>query len=105
MVCSFRFTLERFSSQWIRGGYWLTPYVIEITDTHVKFEKRTKWLVNKEESSIRLDKISCINIKPSIIGTDIIIESFGEGIITVKNFSLVDARRIKQIIEEYDTKI
>jgi len=93
--------MKRFTSQIIRGGYWLTPYVIEIDEVHVRFEKRTKWLLNKQESSIRLDKISCVNIKPSIIGTDITIESYGEGIITVKNFSLDDAKEIKKMIEQY----
>lgn len=92
---------NKFTSQALRGGYWLTPYEIEINETHVKFQKRTKWLVNKEESSIRLDKVSCINIKPSLIGTDIMIESFGEGIIMAKNLSLSDAKKIKQLIEQY----
>ena len=93
--------MKKFTSQLIRGGYWFTPYVITIDDTFVRFEKRTKWLINKEESSMRLDKVSCVNIKPSILGTDITIESYGEGIITVKNFSLGDAKQIKKIIENY----
>jgi hypothetical protein len=46
-----------------------------------------------------LNRISCVNIKPSLIGTDIIIESFGEGIIKVKNFSLSDAKKIKKILD------
>lgn len=91
--------IKRFESQIIRGGSWLTPYIIEIDDTHVRFEKRTKWLVNKEQSSIPLDKVSCVNIKPSIVGTDITIESFGEGVIRAKNFSLNDAEEIKGILE------
>lgn len=93
--------MERFESQIVRGGSWLTPYIIIIDDTHVRFEKRTKWLINKEESSIRLDRVGCVNIKPSLVGTDITIDSNGDGIISVKNFSLSDAKRIKQIIEEY----
>jgi hypothetical protein len=93
--------MKKFTSQIIRGGYWLTPYVLEIDDVHVRFSKRTKWLVNKEEASIRLDKVSCVNIKPSIIGTDITIESYGEGIIKAKNFSLIDAKEIKHIIEQF----
>ena len=93
--------MKKFTSQIARGGYWITPYVIIIDDTFIRFEKRTKWLINKEESSMRLDKVSCVNIKPSIIGTDITIESYGEGTITVKNFSLSDAKQIKKIIENY----
>lgn len=90
---------KKFTSQISRGGSWLTPYVIIIDDTHVRFEKRTKWLVNKCETSIKLDKVSCVTISPSLIGTDIVIESFGEGIISVKNFSISDAKQIKQILE------
>lgn len=93
--------IRKFTSQILRGGYWLTPYVIEIDDTHVRFSKRTKWLVNKEEASIKLTKVSCVNIKPSIIGTDIVIESYGEGIITAKNFSISDAKTIKKIIDDF----
>lgn len=90
-----------FESQIIRGGPWFTPYVIEIDDVHVRYTKRTHWLVNKEEQSIRLDKVSCVDIKPSIVGTDITIESYGEGIMKVKNFSISDAKEIKRIIEQY----
>jgi len=93
--------MEKFISQIIRGGYWLTPYVIEIDDIFIKYSKRTIWLVNKDESSIELDKVACVNIYPSIIGTDISIESYGDAIIKAKNFSLKDAKRIKKIIEDY----
>ena len=93
--------MEKFTSQIIRGGYWLTPYNIEIDDTHVRFTKRTKWLINVQEASIPLDKVSKVDIKPSLIGTDITIDSFGMGTIHAKNFSIDDAKRIKQIIEKY----
>ena len=93
--------MEKFTSQIIRGGSWLTPYTIIIDDTHVRFEKRTNWLLNKSETSIPLDRISCTKIKPSIIGTDITIESYGEGVIIAKNFSIEDARRIKELIDNF----
>lgn len=92
----------KFTSQISRGGYWLTPYIIVIDDTHVRFEKRTKWLVNKCETSIKLNKVSCVTISPSLIGTDITIESFGEGTISVKNFSISDSKQIKKMIDDYE---
>lgn len=95
--------MEKFTSQVMRGGYWFTPYIITIDDTHVRFEKRTKWLVNKEESSIPLAKVSNVDIKPSIVGTDITITSFGEGVISVKNFSISDAKKIKEILEKHQS--
>ena len=92
-------TMKKFMSQIMRGGYWLTPYVIEINDTHVMYSKRTIWLVNRAETSIELNRVSCVNTYPSIIGTDVLIESYGEGSIHAKNFSLDDAKEIKKIIE------
>ena len=88
-----------FTSDYKRGGYWLTPYIIDITDTHVSYRKRNFNLVNHDYVSIPLDKVSAVSLDATLIGTDIKITSYGFGEICVKNFSLSDALKIKKIIE------
>jgi hypothetical protein len=42
-----------------------------------------------------------VEINTGVVGTDIIIRSFGEGIITGHRFALNDAKEIKQVIESH----
>jgi hypothetical protein len=88
-----------FKSRITRLGPLLTPYVIEVDDNFVTFRKRNSYLLNVDSMSIPISKISSVNVDANILGTEIIITSFGEGEIRAKKFSLSDAKEIKQLIE------
>jgi hypothetical protein len=49
---------------------------------------------------VRFPKISSVELNTSLIGTDIIVHSFGEGTIEGHRFALNDAKEIQRLIEE-----
>jgi hypothetical protein len=88
-----------FKSSISRFGSILTPHIIEIDDNFVVYRKRNKSLINVDSISVPISKIAAIELNTSLIGTDIIIRSFGSGEIRAKNFTLGDAKKIKELIE------
>ncbi len=84
-----------------RGASPINPDIIEVTDQFVIYKKRRIYLIGYDKIMIPLSKISSVEINTGIIGTDIIIRSFGEGIITAHRFALNDAKEIKQVIENH----
>jgi len=88
-----------------RFGSILTPDKIIITDTMFTWEKRNKNLINKDTKSFDLSKITSIEIDSSIWGTKIKISSIAGDIVVVDKFTLSDAKKIKQIIEENQSRL
>jgi len=83
-----------------RGGSILTPDRLIISKDTVTYKKRNKYLINVDSTSIPISKISSVELDTSILGTDIIIKSFGAGKIICKKFTKSDAKKIKRIIQE-----
>jgi hypothetical protein len=88
-----------FKSSISRFGSILAPHIIEIDDHFVVYKKRNNNLVNVDIVSIPISKISIIELNSSLVGTDVIIKSVGSGEIRAKNFTLGDAKKIKELIE------
>jgi hypothetical protein len=89
-----------FKSAITRGGNILTPDILIISSKTVTYKKRNKYLINVDTMSIPISKISSVSIDTSVLGTDIVIKSFGSGNIVVKKFTKTDALTIKKLIEE-----
>ncbi len=88
-----------FRSAITRFGSILTPDILIVTNDQVTYRKRNKTLVNVDSVSIPVSKISSVEIDTSLLGTDIIIKSYGAGKIVCKKFSLSDAKKIKELID------
>ena len=89
-----------FTAAITRGASIINPDTIEVTDKLVVYKKRRVYLIGYDKISIPLSKVSSIEVDTGIIGTNITIRSFGEGIITGHNFTISDAREIKNLIEQ-----
>ena len=87
------------ASRWTHGNF-LFPTVIEVTDQAVVRRKRS-WF-SRDEISISITKVASVHIKTGIIWADILIESSGgSDPMTSHGHTKADARRIKDLIEEY----
>ncbi|MDY0217595.1 MAG: hypothetical protein RBS19_11640 [Bacteroidales bacterium] len=89
-----------FRSAITRGGQVLTPDRIEIEGNNVIFKKRNKYLINVDSITVSISKISSIELDTSLLGTDIIIKTYGAGEIVGRKFTKSDAKKIKQIIQD-----
>ena len=87
------------ASRWTHGNF-LFPTVIEVTDKAVIRRKRS-WF-SQDEISISIHKVASVHIKTGILWSDILIESSG-GSDPLKSHGHTkgDARRIKELIENY----
>jgi hypothetical protein len=87
------------ASRWTRGNF-LFPTMIEVTDKSVMRRKRNWFSV--DEMSITITKVASIHIKTGLIWSTILIESSGgTDPIQSHGHSKSDARRIKDLIEQY----
>lgn len=93
-----------FKSAITRGGSVLTPDIIIISNKSVTYKKRNKYLINVDSVSIPISKISSVEIDSGLLGTDIIIKSFGAGEIIGKKFIKSDAKEIRRLIQERQDK-
>ena len=91
--------MSLFKAAITRGASPINPDTIEVTDKFVIYKKRKIYLIGYDSISIPISKISSVEINTGIIGSDITIQSFGEGTITVHRFALNDAQEIKRLIE------
>ena len=91
---------ERFqASRWTKGNF-IFPTIIEIDDKSVVRRKR-HWF-NLDEITINLSRVASVHIKTGLIWSDILIESSGgTDPLASHGHSKRDARRIKDLIEEY----
>ena len=88
-----------FKAAFTRGASPINPEIIEVTDKFVIYKKRKIYLIGYDTIMIPISKISSVEINTGLIGTEIIIQSFGEGTITAHRFSLNNAKEIKRLIE------
>ena len=92
--------MSKFTASFLRGASLINPDSIEITDGFVVFKKRKLYLIGYDTIIMKFSFISSVEINTGIIGTNIIIQSFGGGIITGHRFTLEDALEIERLIKE-----
>ena len=83
-----------------RGANPINPDTIEINDRFVTYKKRRIYLIGYDTVIMPFSKISSVEINTGVIGTEIIIHSFGLGTINAHPFTLEDANEIKRLIEQ-----
>ena len=93
-------TEEEFTSNMLLGGNVITPDRLIVGATSVIYRKRNKYLIGVDESSIPYRQISSVEIVRHLIDADIIIYGSGNKKIEAKDFSVSNAKRIKQLIED-----
>jgi hypothetical protein len=87
------------ASRWTKGNH-LFPTLIEVTDKSVMRRKRSWFSV--DEMSITITKVASIHIKTGFFWSAILIESSGgTDPLESHGHTKADARRIKELIEEY----
>jgi DNA primase catalytic subunit len=87
------------ASRWT-GGNHLFPTLIEVTEKSVMRRKRSWFTV--DEMSITVQKVASIHIKTGLFWSNILIESSGgSDPLSSHGHTKSDARRIKELIEEY----
>ena len=90
------------ASRWTKGNF-LFPTVIEVGEKAVVRRKRS-WF-SRDEISISVQKIASVHVKTGLIWADILIESSGgTDPLSSHGHRKTDARRIKELIEEYQAK-
>ena len=90
------------ASRWTKGNF-LFPTVIEVSEKAVVRRKRS-WF-SRDEISISVQKIASVHVKTGLIWSDILIESSGgTDPLTSHGHRKADARRIKELIEEYQAR-
>src|ERR1051325_959165 len=94
---------EKFqASRWTKGNF-LFPTVIEVSDKAVVRRKRS-WF-SRDEISISVHKIASVHIKTGLIWSDILIESSGgTDPLSSHGHRKGDARRIKDLIEDFQSR-
>jgi hypothetical protein len=91
---------ERFqASRWTKGNF-LFPTIIEIDERTVVRRKRHWFTV--DEITINLSKVASVHIKTGLVWSDVLIESSGgTDPLASHGHTKRDARRIKDLVEEY----
>jgi hypothetical protein len=87
-----------FSSRLYLGGNILTPDKIIVDETGVTYEKRNKYLIGIDRSFLAYDTISFVKLDRGLINSSIIISSKGSRGVKASNFSISDAKKIKELI-------
>ena len=93
-----------FKSAITRGGGILTPDVIIIDNDSISYKRRNQYLINVDSITVQISKISSVELDTSLLGTDIIIKTFGAGEIIGKKFTKSDAKEIRKLIKERQKK-
>jgi len=93
---------ERFqASRWTKGNF-LFPTIIEVDERAVVRRKRHWFSV--DEITINLSKVASVHIKTGLIWSDVLIESSGgTDPLASHGHTKGDARRIKDLIEQYQS--
>ena len=87
------------ASRWTKGNLFFVTS-IEITEKAVIRRKRSWFSV--DEISISIHKVASVHIKTGILWSDILIESSGgSDPLASHGHTKTDARRIKQLIEDF----
>ena len=89
------------ASRWTKGNF-LFPTYIEVSEQSVTRHKRT-WF-SRDEISVSISKVASVHIKTGIIWSDILIESSGgSDPLTSHGHKKSDAKRIKEMVEDYQS--
>jgi hypothetical protein len=87
------------ASRWTKGNF-LFPTYIEVDDKAVTRRKRS-WF-SKDEISVSISKVASVHIQTGFIWSNILIESSGgSDPLASHGHRKKDARRIKELIENY----
>jgi len=87
------------ASRWTSSNH-LFPTVIEVTDKSVMRRKRS-WF-SMDEMSITILKVASVHIRTGVLWSNITIESSGgTDPLQSHGHTKADARRIKELIEDY----
>jgi hypothetical protein len=87
------------ASRWTRGNF-LFPTRIEVNDRSVVRRKRSWFAV--DEISISIFKVASVHIKTGFFWAEILIESSGgSDPLASHGHTKGDARRIKELVEDY----
>lgn len=92
--------MTKFKASILRGASLINPDIIQITDGFVWYKKRRIYLIGYEEQIMKISKVSSVEINTDIIGSKIIIQSYGGSMITGHRFALNDTKEMKRLIEE-----
>jgi hypothetical protein len=88
-----------FSSRFLLGGNVIRPDKLIVTDKNVVYEKRNKNLIGIDKTILPISQIASVEIDRKLISSNILIYSKGKQIVTVENFTIGDAKKIKEAIE------
>lgn len=87
-----------FSSSALVGGNIVTPTKLTLDKNGVLYQKRSTYLISKDEIRISYKSIVTVEIESGIFGAKISIFSSGNNKIVADNFIKSDAKKIKEII-------
>lgn len=87
-----------FSSSALVGGNIVTPTKLTLDKNGVLYQKRSTYLISKDEIRIPYKSIVTVEIESGIFGAKISIFSSGNNKIVADNFIKSDAKKIKEII-------
>jgi hypothetical protein len=88
----------QFSSSAMVGGNIITPTKLTLDQNGVLYQKRSTYLISKDEIRIPYKSIVTVEIESGIFGAKISIFSSGNNKIVADNFIKSDAKKIKEII-------
>ena len=89
-----------FSSRFILGGSLLTPDRVIITSKELIYRKRNSHFIGVDEIAIPFKRISSIEIDRRLISTSIIVYTMGNEVVKLKNFSIGDAKKIREVLNQ-----
>ena len=100
VINSAEFEILNFSSRYILGGSLLTPDRVTITSSEVIYRKRNSHFIGVDEIAIPFKRIASIELDRKLISTTIIIYTMGNEVVDLKGFSIGDAKRIREVLNE-----
>ncbi len=92
------FETVSFSSRFVLGGSLLTPDRLVITSEELIYRKRNKNLIGVDEIAIPFKRISSVELDRKLISSTVIVYTMGNEKVRLKNFSIGDAKRIREAL-------
>lgn len=87
-----------FSSSFILGGNLLTPDRLLISDKEIVYKKRNNYLIGVDKIVIPFKRVSSVQLDRRLISTTVVIYTIGNEKIELKNFSISNAKLIREAI-------
>lgn len=92
------FETVSFSSRFVLGGSLLTPDRLIITSEELIYRKRNKNLIGVDEIAIPFKRISSVELDRKLISSTVIVYTMGNEKVSLKNFSIGDSKRIREVL-------